>query len=125
MFGEQNFILVTCAEEKNYNIIYWGQKLYFLSNWKFNVDASFSRSRNKVGISVCIRDDQGQFILAKTECYSHILEVNTNEVLGLLSAKKWVKDLQLNSMMFELDSKHVVDNFNNNRIDESFFFVIL
>jgi hypothetical protein len=78
-----------------------------------------------VGISVCIRDDQGQFILAKTEWYSHILEVDTGEALSLLSTKKWVKDLQLNSMMFELDSKHVVDNFNNNRIDESFFFVIL
>ncbi|PNX97123.1 cytochrome p450 [Trifolium pratense] len=41
--------------------------------------------------------------------------------LGLLSAMKWVKDLQLNSAVFELDSKRVVDNFNNNRINESVF----
>ncbi|PNX92338.1 cytochrome p450, partial [Trifolium pratense] len=34
-------------------------------SWKCKVDASFSRSRNNVGISVCIRDDQGLFVLAK------------------------------------------------------------
>ncbi|GAU38731.1 hypothetical protein TSUD_208420 [Trifolium subterraneum] len=87
--------------------------------WKCNVDASFSRSRNKVGIGVCIRDDQGQFVLAKTEWYSPILDVDTGEALGLLSALKWVKDLHLNSVVFELDSKRVVDKFNNNMIDES------
>jgi hypothetical protein len=32
---------------------------------KCNVDASFSRTRNKVGIGICIRDEQGQFVLAK------------------------------------------------------------
>jgi hypothetical protein len=32
-----------------------------------------------------------------------------------------VKDLHLNSVVFELDSKRVVDKFNNNRIDESVF----
>jgi phosphosulfolactate synthase (CoM biosynthesis protein A) len=47
--------------------------------------------------------------------------VDTGEALGLLIAKKLVKDLQLNNVMFELDSKHVVYNFNNNRIDESIF----
>jgi hypothetical protein len=30
-----------------------------------NADASFSRTSNKVGIGVCIRDEQGQFVLAK------------------------------------------------------------
>ncbi|GAU17355.1 hypothetical protein TSUD_232310 [Trifolium subterraneum] len=89
--------------------------------WKCNVGASFSRSRNKVGIGVCIRDDQGQFVLAKTEWYSPILDVDTGEALGLLSALKWVKDLHLNSVLFELDSKRVVDKFNNNMIDESVF----
>jgi hypothetical protein len=30
-------------------------------------------------------------------------------------------DLHLNNVVFELDSKHVVDNFKNNRRDESVF----
>jgi hypothetical protein len=45
---------------------------------------------------------------AKTEWYSHVLYVDTGKALGLLSAMKWVKDLQLN-VGFELDSKRVVD----------------
>ncbi|GAU39132.1 hypothetical protein TSUD_23110 [Trifolium subterraneum] len=75
----------------------------------------------QVGIGVCIRDDQGQFVLAKTKWYSPILDVDTGEALGLLSALKWVKDLHLNNVVFELDSKRVVDKFNNNMIDESVF----
>jgi hypothetical protein len=34
---------------------------------------------------------------------------------------KWVNDRQLNSVVFELDSKPMVDNVNNNMIDESVF----
>jgi hypothetical protein len=33
-------------------------------------DAFFSRTRNKVDIGVCIRNEQGQFVLAKTEWHS-------------------------------------------------------
>jgi hypothetical protein len=32
---------------------------------------------------------------------------------------KWMRDLHLNNVVFELDSKHVVDNFKSNRRDES------
>jgi hypothetical protein len=34
---------------------------------KCNMNASFSRSPNKMDIGVCIRDDQDQFVLAKRE----------------------------------------------------------
>jgi hypothetical protein len=48
---------------------------------------------NKGGISLCIRDDQGQFVVTKTKWYSPVLDVDTGEVSGLLRAMKWVKDL--------------------------------
>jgi hypothetical protein len=34
---------------------------------KCNVDASFSLNHNKVGIGMCIRDDHGRFVAARTE----------------------------------------------------------
>jgi hypothetical protein len=34
---------------------------------------------NKVGINLCIRDDQGQYVVAKIEWYSPILDVDTDE----------------------------------------------
>jgi ribonuclease HI len=72
-----------------------------------------------VGIGICIRDDQGQFVRAKMVWYSPILDVDIGEALGLLTAMKWMRDLHLNNVVFELDSKRVVDNFKNNRRDES------
>ncbi|MCI45659.1 cytochrome P450, partial [Trifolium medium] len=34
--------------------------------YKCNIDASFSPQLNRVGIGMCIRDDEGRFVLAKT-----------------------------------------------------------
>jgi hypothetical protein len=38
-----------------------------LGRYKCNIDASFSPSLNKVGMCICIRDEIGSFVLAKTE----------------------------------------------------------
>ncbi|MCI48415.1 cytochrome P450, partial [Trifolium medium] len=35
------------------------------SRHKYNIDASFSAHRNRVGFGMCIRDDEGRFVLAK------------------------------------------------------------
>jgi len=34
---------------------------------------------------------------------------------------KWVRDLQLNNVVFELESKQVVDSVNSNKLDASNF----
>ncbi|MCI35943.1 cytochrome P450, partial [Trifolium medium] len=34
---------------------------------KCNIDASFPSNSDRVGIGMCIRDEHGAFILAKTE----------------------------------------------------------
>ncbi|AES70846.1 hypothetical protein MTR_3g064060 [Medicago truncatula] len=36
-------------------------------HYKCNVDDSFSHALSKVGIGICIREDDGRFVLAKTE----------------------------------------------------------
>ncbi|KAK2399142.1 hypothetical protein QL285_049000 [Trifolium repens] len=41
--------------------------------YKCNIDASFSPTRNKVGICMCIRDDHGRYVAAKTEWLSPYL----------------------------------------------------
>ena len=61
--------------------------------FKCNVDASFSHAQNWVGISMCIRDDESCFVLAKTEWMTPLLNVDLGEALGLLSAMYWVHDL--------------------------------
>jgi len=34
--------------------------------YKCNIDASFSTSLNRVGLGMCLRDDDGVFVLART-----------------------------------------------------------
>jgi len=71
---------------------------------------SFSQARNRVSIGVCIQDDEGHYVLAKTEWMSPLLDVDLGETLGLLSAMYWVRDLQLGIVDVELDSKTMVYN---------------
>jgi ribonuclease HI len=92
---------------------------------KCNIDASFPTNSNKVGIGMCIRDEHGAFILAKTEWYTPRSEVHIGEALGLLSALNWVHELQLGPVDFELDSKRVVDSFHSLAQDYSEFGVII
>jgi ribonuclease HI len=87
--------------------------------YKCNVDASFSSRLNRVGIGMCIRDDQGRFVIAKTVWKSPIMNVDLGEAIGLLSAIKWVHELQLHNVGFELDSKNVVAKFHGHREDHS------
>jgi ribonuclease HI len=85
-----------------------------LGRYKCNIDASFSPALNKVGIGTCIRDYQGSFVLAKMEWFSPICDVEMGETQGLLHAFRWVRDLQLENVDFELDAKNVVTKFHNN-----------
>ena len=93
--------------------------------FKCNVDASFSQARNQVGIGVCIRDDEGLYVLAKTEWMSSLLDVDLGEALGLLSAMYWVRDLQPGIVDFELDSKIVVDSLYGSKSGVSNFSVVI
>jgi len=61
--------------------------------YKCNVYAPFSHALSKVGIGMCIRDEKGRFVLAKTEWLAPLLDVDLGEALGLLSALGWVRDL--------------------------------
>jgi hypothetical protein len=90
-----------------------------LGRYKCNIDASFSPGLNKVGIDTCIRDDQGNLVLAKTEWFSPIFTVELGEAQGLLLAFNWVRDLQLENVDFELDALIVVMKFHSKNDDIS------
>ncbi|GAU47653.1 hypothetical protein TSUD_27780 [Trifolium subterraneum] len=85
------------------------------SRFKCNIDASCEGT--KVGIGMCIRDEVGTFIRAKTECFSPRCEVHVGEAIGLLNALNWVHELHLGPVDFELDSKRVVDSFLSHTSD--------
>jgi len=53
---------------------------------KCNVDASFSTSMYQFGIRMCIRDEEGHLVLAKTMWFAPICSVDEGEALGMYHA---------------------------------------
>jgi len=46
------------------------------SKYKCNIGAFFSINLNKIVIGICIRDDQGQYMLPKTKCFTPICDMD-------------------------------------------------
>lgn len=65
-------------------IVKWTKPI--VERFKYNIDASFSTSLNKVVLGTCIRDAKGNFVIAKTEWITPIIDVDMGEVVGLLFA---------------------------------------
>ena len=60
-----------------------------------NINASFSSSMNMVGIGLCLRDDACEFVLAKTDCFSPLCDVDVGEVVGLYTTLEWEQTFNL------------------------------
>jgi ribonuclease HI len=84
---------------------------------KCNTDAAFYEHRNSMGIGLCIRDDEGTFILAKVILVSPVCSVHMGEALALFYALEWLSDMSFDHVDFCSDSKVTVDAFHQNRVD--------
>jgi ribonuclease HI len=89
--------------------------------YKCNIDASFSNTNNKVGFGMCIRDSDGNHVRSKTMWITPVCSVDVGEALGLYHAIRWIQELQLTNVDFEVDSKRVADYFNKGRGDVTEF----
>jgi hypothetical protein len=78
--------------------------------YKCNIDASFSSSMNKVVIGMCVRDDAGDFVLAKTLWLSPLCDIDLGETVGLHT-----------TLEFALDAKKIVDAVRTSVEDSSEF----
>jgi len=81
-------------------VIEWTKPAY--DRYKYNIDASSSDSLNIVGIGVCICDDQREFVMAKTNCFSPLCDVDIDEAVGLHTTLQWVVDLHYDHVDFVL-----------------------
>jgi len=119
----QNTKRVLTTEQNVQEVAHWTKPPP--GRYKCNVDATFFESMDMVGVGICIRDEHMAFVLARMECFTPMLEVDTGDALGLLTAMQWVKDLQLYNMDFEVDSKMVVDSIYGKQLGVSNFSVTI
>lgn len=71
-------------------------------------DSGFHQNLGLTSVDYCLQDEDGNFIKAFTVRFNPILTVKEEEARGLLHALSWVKDLGIQNVIFELDSKTAV-----------------
>lgn len=64
-----------------------------IDRYKCNIYASFSSSLNMVGLGMCIRNDVGEFVLAKTAWFAPLCDVDVEEVVSPHTTLECVSDL--------------------------------
>jgi ribonuclease HI len=77
--------------------------------WKCNVDASFIQGPYATGLGWCIRNSNGSFIVAGTNSHKHHFTVPEGEALAILEALRVASSRGWSNIIFESDSKVVVD----------------
>ena len=90
-------------------MVEWSKPAY--GRYRCNIDASFSSSMSMVGTRICLRDDRGEFVSAKTYHFSPLCDVIVGEAVGFHTTLKWTAKLQYDNVDFALDSKIVIDHF--------------
>ncbi|XP_073294606.1 uncharacterized protein [Primulina huaijiensis] len=76
---------------------------------KCNIDAAFPNGADVTGLGMVLRNDSGGFIGCRSSVYYGKLDVKEGEAMGLLEAISWGHTMGYQKVVFELDSKSVVD----------------
>jgi ribonuclease HI len=83
--------------------------------WKCNVDASFSQNPNGLACGWCVRDAGGLFVAAGTIFCNATVTVAEGEAVALLEAMRQCIACGWSNIVFESDSKVVVDAAHSNK----------
>jgi ribonuclease HI len=83
--------------------------------WKCNVDASFSQNPNGMACGWCVRDAGGVFVAAGSKFCNFNITVAEGEALALLEAMRQCINHGWSNIVFDSDSKIVVDAAHANK----------
>jgi ribonuclease HI len=87
-----------------------------LTGWyKCNVDAAFHQERNKTSTGWCLCDHMRRFFMAQTSWLDGSCSVVEGESIALIEALKGMRRRGYSHVVFETDSKCVVDAINHFR----------
>ncbi|GAU26279.1 hypothetical protein TSUD_224710 [Trifolium subterraneum] len=81
---------------------------------KCNVDASFSQASGHTGWGWCLRNSNGVFVAAGTNMSTHKLTIVEGEAMAILEAMREAISRRWFNIVFESDSKVVVDAIHAN-----------
>jgi ribonuclease HI len=90
---------------------------------KCNVDAAFHKELNKTSVGWCLRDHMGRFVMAGTK--EGNCSVPQGESIALLEELKVVEHMGRSQVIFETDSKSVVDAIQHSNGGSAEFSIII
>jgi len=74
---------------------------------------------------MCLKDDDGAFLLARTDWFAPLCDIEVGEAVGLHKTSDWISNQQFDNVDFVLDCKRVVDCVNSSLDDSSEFGCII
>jgi hypothetical protein len=93
--------------------------------YKCNLDAGFHRDINKTSTSWCLRDHLGRFVMAETTWFEGNCSIVEGEAIAMLEALKAMRLRDMQHVIFESDSKNVVDAIHHHRRGYTEFSLII
>jgi ribonuclease HI len=93
--------------------------------YKCNVDAAFHQELNKTSTGWCLRDHLGRFVVAATTWLDGNCSIVEGESIALLEAMKFMELKGYSHVVFETDSKNVVDAIHHFRSGSSDFSLLV
>lgn len=82
---------------------------------KINIDAACQQHSEFVGVGCVIRDDQGQFLRARSSIVRRRGHAREADAISLREALSWVKDWRTTKCIFDSDVKLLVDALHGQR----------
>lgn len=95
------------------------------SFFKCNVDAVIFADIQSMGVGIVLRDDIRLFIVGRSYTQSGICHAQESEAFGLYEALAWIRGLQLQNVIFEVDSLVVLHRIQSKEADLSEFRMII
>jgi ribonuclease HI len=105
------------------HVISWEKPVH---GWlKCNVDAAFHKQLNKTSSGWCLRDHMGRFIRAETTWMNGNCTIVEGESIALIKALHAMEQQGTSHVIFESDSKSVVDAISHLRGGSSEFSILI
>ncbi|XP_075485321.1 uncharacterized protein LOC142525036 [Primulina tabacum] len=84
---------------------------------KCNIDAAFFDDIKSAGISMVVRNDEGRFLMARTNLIKGLCCVREGEAIGLLEALSWIRNSNYPKVLFEVDALTVYNAMTESAVD--------
>ncbi|XP_074378201.1 uncharacterized protein LOC141719726 [Apium graveolens] len=79
---------------------------------KVNVDATCNQRDAIVGLRCVIRDEDGQFLRARSSSVTRTMQPREAEALSMKEAFSWTQQWRVSKCVFESDAQNLVDAIN-------------